>query len=127
MSLGCDWQTATLSACALPGPTRSIFIKDRSAASCVLLSVSINLKAPAGQPPPHCCNTVRHSQAYVLCKHTTDTQQMQHIQTFYALTQMHNPVTHEPIYSSLSHNEHHNRLKQFADNACSLLIGKDRQ
>jgi len=88
-------------------PATSIFIKDSSAVSCVCYyqCLSINLKAPAGQPPSHCRGTVHESQG-ALCWNA----QNKHTQT---------QSFHTPAYPQRS-NEHSTR--QFADNSCSLII-----
>lgn len=39
----------------------------RSTVRCVLLSVSINLKAPTGRPPPLWCATTLRNQADAMC------------------------------------------------------------
>lgn len=61
-------------------------------------------------------------------KHTTDAHHTdEYVANRYASTQARNPFTLPPIHSSLSNNEHCNRLKQFSSNASSFLIGDDIQ
>ena len=85
--------------------------------------MSINLEAPAGQPLPHCCATVHHSQAYAMLEHNTDASHTdRHMESLYALTQTHTILLDSRLSTALSSNEHSNRLKQFADNARSLLL-----
>lgn len=70
---------------------------------CVLLSVSINLKAPSGQAPPHCCAMVHHSQTYATIKHNTDEHHTdKHMKPLHTSTRTQTQTFYTPAHPQLS-------------------------